>query len=546
MCYSIAAKKRGREMIKICFVDDEPLTIEWLEKTVDWKKLGIEKGGSAPNGEKGMELILKEKPEIVITDVRMPVMDGLLMIEEVQKKDVRPEFIILSGYEEFEYARKAIQFGVQEYLLKPLTNEKLEETMGKIVEKIQKEHYRNKELQRLQEEAVQAKDAMRMQLYKKIILEDWAENDQIEKYRVSWEHDEKTIYQIVLLSQISPDIKKLLYAQMEKVSGGLRDWAVVELQKDECAVVFCCKKANITHNLTEKKIEKFAEQLYKNIEASLGETPRIGISDWAEGVEKIGLCYYQAKNAIEFSYAMEQQSIAKIKDIVLQEEKKIYSQDFEKEFQEVLLGSEQDHLEEVLKKIWKEVCISSRNPLSKLKRICSELVFAGFKILRDLGIHAEEEFEDSYNPIGEIHDADSLEELNGIMMEAGTKMRNCILQKRERTNSRIVQKVFLYVENHLEADISAEALAESLNVSPGYFSTIFKRETGQAFVEYVTEMRMDAAKRYLKNQELKISRISTLVGFKDPKYFTCVFKKVVGMSPQEYRKNEIQKNSTGI
>lgn len=530
------------DKMKVAIADDEGMVCVVIQRSIMWDELNLELVGIAHNGEELLDVIQAYKPDIVITDINMPGFNGLEIIELVKKKNIPCKFIVVSGYRQFEYAQKALRYNVEDYLLKPIDAQELNNALSKSVAAILSEH--NTDESEVQSKNKKDKDNLRRMFLNNILDKELPlDNKSVEEeYGIIFEDG---IYQGI---QIKLDL-----------AGEMADMA-----DDNESIQN--KIMSIFTNLFEKKCKEILMD---------GNFERIWIGIYydscvdAEMIVTFQEFFEYAKNVADLFINLK---------ITIGIGKRYHTlSDFPKSFQEadeavnfrMVYGADQvlywDKLQLPMRRYNAAGLERIRNQLisdfeilniENFKRYISELFFmsrmschatemvelcfliekAFFEFEHQLGIEIEQEELCRKEIKRKIKNAVTINELRDSVMEPIIKIMKQLVEKIQSQNRKPIREALEYIEKHYMETIRLEDIADAVNLNPAYFSTIFKKETGENFLDYVHLYRINIAKDMLRNHNRSIIDIAMSVGYNDAKYFSKVFKKYIGIKPSDYRK----------
>lgn len=526
-------------MYKIMLVDDEAEVRESILLQIPWEDLGFEVVADAENGEDALEKMAIYEPDVIITDIQMPFMTGLEFIEKVREEYPGKEIVIFSGFGEFEYARQAIRLGVKEYILKPVDKEEMMTILKKIKRTLDQSFDRLRDIRQIQEN-YQEKEA----LQKKKFYQEWMQRTKMGKETLAASEKrgilifkaDRWVGAFLSIRTKEKISESAVYLCVEKLFQNVftENYAydLFPMEK-EIGVCFALKKE---HNL--KVLLKTLDCLVKDGEKLFSFVITVGVGTEKKNVEQLPMSLYEAREALGYR-------------MIMGRGRSIYIQDVEPEGQDILLfGSEEENeliravkfgtkekiAEEVGRLLGKMdgVRISWRqyqNYIAELYNCLSQLIWQ---------YHLDERRFFGYEENGHemLMHMKSREEIQEFFIQLCQKIRICLEEKRAQNSGKIIQTAKTYVEkNYMNPELSVEIVCEQLNLSQSYFSTIFKKETGENYVAYVRSIRMKKAAELLNRTEEKTYVIAQQVGYTDPYYFSSVFKKTYGVSPSRFRKN---------
>lgn len=526
-------------MLKVLIVDDEMLVRVGIKSTIDWEKHGCTVVAEAANGEEALRKIEAFCPDILLTDIRMPKMDGLELLKEIERRELEIETVIMSSYNEFELVREALKLGASDYLLKlSFTEDELIEVIEKIRRKIEKRKkpdtetlfsqsdFRRKLFQKLTDPLITQEQRKRLagnlQLcvdftnpaFMILMTDHVYEN---EKMGYCYPDDQSRKMMLNLLEEqlrsrkqgevFAIDDEKGIYAAFLNSGLDLRETAgyITRKVKDYFKVSFsvCIFPDGMTEQvpdyvncglvqLENRRFLMGGEQLYMfdSIPADLGVS---------------GQKYDFPQNRVSFSG-----DIGEISGLSGLTEKIQKIADKMRET-ELAAGECRWILTECVYKVL-PAFRSAGGTLKGLEEYCGLEVLKNMQSLETLG-HIVRWFEDFEN-------------------SADAYLEECIkMQKRSEIGAAIQ-----FIQENYSRPLKLADAAEKAGLSSAYFSTVFKKETGKSFSEYLTDLRVERAKELLGDRDVRIYEVCEIVGYPDPNYFSKIFRKAVGMSPEKYRK----------
>ncbi len=532
-------------MLKVFLVEDEYVVREGIKNNIDWHAHGYEFCGEAGDGEVAYSMIQKEKPDIVITDIKMPFMDGLTLSSMIKSEFPWMEIIILTGYEDFQFARTAIKIGVSCYLLKPVNGESLLKEVDALAEKIREKKAEREAAKRYEEEMRERTELDKRDFFNFLVKGGKNVPEIISESKKLAIDLTALRYNIVLLKIWSDkhDIGEYSNSVL-KVEDGVRRIA------DDVGAIFFDFKVEGTALLfkgdddtdIERRINKAIEKMkvlfseYKHIRyfGAIGQTveriTEIHTSfDWAS--RAFAHLYLTSENAFLVG-SKEGLRPENNVDILSEIDPKHIDRRLMKRF--LRAGEESEipiFLEEYLNNI-------GDNALqSKMLRqyIAMDVYFCVADFAEnELGLtrkDVEEKF--SFPGPEALSDEGSTQEFLLALLELSLKLRENHTLGRYHD---VMREAVTYISEHYsDEELSLMTLAAHVNFSPNHLSAIFKQETGQPFIKYLTDYRMNMAKELLRRSSKKSTEIGSLVGYKDPHYFSYLFKKTQGVTPTQYR-----------
>lgn len=531
-------------MLKVFLAEDEFIIREGIKNNIDWQAHGYEFCGEASDGELAFPLIQKTRPDILITDIKMPFVDGLALSRLVKKELPETEIIILSGYEEFDYAKEAIQIGVARYLLKPINGETLLQEIDSVAEIIldkQKEKEIREKYQREMEE-----NSLRdqMNLFQHLVTGDCSMEELLSvadkldlKIMAPW-------YSIVLLK-----IQSMKH-DYEEYSGSIVvvDERIAKLAEPEHVLIFDRAlegRAFLFKADSEDELLAYQKEYLGNVKEVLSGYVNLryfgGIGTPVNRLREIPASFEDASHAFAHRYLVAESCI--LDSGLLMQEGAVEQEDFRisavnpeqidrTKMQEFLRTGDLDEVVYFVDEFFGKLDGGAMKSRIFRQYITMDAYFSIVDFLKGLGLQKDEI---------EAPDQDSsiLQDEKSAMDYIVRIMEKALVLREKKASSRyedVVSEVIHYIEdNYAQEELSLNLLASHVNFSPNHLSMIFSQQTGQTLIRYLTDYRMNRAKELLRCSSKKSSVISMEVGYKDPHYFSYLFKKTQGMTPTQYR-----------
>ena len=543
-------------MLKTFLVEDEVVIREMIKKMIPWEQYGFELAGEAADGEMALPLILKSKPDLLITDIKMPFMDGLTLCRLVKKELPDIRIVILSGYDDFNYAKQAISIGVEDYLLKPITKnafiERLKEIHNRYEhEKTQREYYE--------------KFRLEMQEYEKNASRDFfetlvrADSDLAELYRRADKLNLDIVAEAYNILIFTPDTSEGNYNSYEECS----DWEAEVQDKintyflnHPVAILFRHQVFSYAILVKGQKdtIEKNTEECVKAIQDIMDQTERrtdwfIAVGKSADRLSMLGHSYRTAVRANSFRYLYD----GHILDYQSLEAQKENPSDSRREdsvqlrnvninalnpaiLQKFLSSGLAEEVDDFIRDYFNAIGQEPMGSLVFRNYVVLNVRFSVLSFLKKLGCDDSEisgqEMENIMDETGKTIEA--------AVAYCGKILKKAIELRDENAgdqNRSVLKLAVDFIDhNYMDEEISLNKAAHVANVSANHFSALFSQNMGQTFTEYLTDLRMSKAKELLRCTAMRSSEIAGEVGYKDAHYFSYLFKKTQGMTPSEYRK----------
>lgn len=531
-------------MLKVFLAEDEFIIREGIKNNIDWQAYGYEFCGEASDGELAFPLIQKTRPDILITDIKMPFVDGLALSRLVKKELPETEIIILSGYEEFDYAKEAIQIGVARYLLKPINGETLLQEIDSVAEIILGKQKEKEIREKYQKEMEENSLRDQMDLFQHLVTGDCSMEELLSvadkldlKIMAPW-------YSIVLLK-----IQSMKH-DYEEYSGSIVavDERIAKLAEPEHVLIFDRAlegRAFLFKADSEEELLAYQKEYLGDVKEVLSGYANLryfgGIGTPVNRLREIPASFEDASHAFAHRYLVAESCI--LDSSLLMQEGAAEHEDFRisavnpeqidrAKMQEFLRTGDLDEVVYFVDEFFGKLDGGAMKSRIFRQYITMDAYFSIVDFLKGLGLQKDEI---------EAPDQDSsiLQDEKSAMDYIVRIMNKALVLREKRASSRyedVVSEVIHYIEdNYAQEELSLNLLASHVNFSPNHLSMIFSQQTGQTLIRYLTDYRMNRAKELLRCSSKKSSVISMEVGYKDPHYFSYLFKKTQGMTPTQYR-----------
>lgn len=526
-------------MVKLVVADDEEKVCRLIIALGDWERLGIEVVGTAANGLEAAELVAREKADILITDIRMPGLNGLELIEKIKKISSEIKIMIISGYANFEYAQQALKQGVNDYLLKPINREALNEALSKMVGQIeteQKNHLAIHDFQREREEEVTK--------LRKVLVKDLLDsrslflNEELlaEKY---YFHAQPGAYQAVAVKR-DVAITEKVQTSGEFLFEKLKEILERELAKECNDFLFVSSGEYLFGILNfpirnNENIRKAVRSSFNQILARKdflgGAELTAGMGTLVKKAEELPMTFLAAKRAVEERLV---EGVGRMLEIDSDGgslfEKKLTGK-FTRNLENALQTLNTEEIVNTVQAIYKEAVETPRvHGWEILELVCQ--CGCLFILRMDFSDKTELQKEFERNCDNYI----STKELFGYLESFMVEKIDQLIAGRKEDSVRPVRLAKQYIHNHYQEQITLEEVSEHVGLTAAYFSVLFKKETEIGFAKYLMNERIEGAKELLRETSLSVGEICRKVGYNDLKHFTRLFEKSVGVKPAVYRK----------
>ncbi len=543
------------DLYRIILVDDEEEVRKSIIRKIDWTAVGFAVVGDAENGEDALEKIENLEPDVVLTDIRMPYMDGLTLAERIRQKYPSMKIVIFSGYDDFEYAKQAIKLNVTEYILKPVNVEELTAILKRIKTNLDEEIEQKRNVNLLRENYKRSLPILREQFLKDLIsrpmdgetvqtllreydiplagAKKWiaiAVELELEQELTQEEaplplHEEKNLIPISVMQILSENLKPSYRFSLLSFSGSA-DAKIAGI-------------AAVDENNSQTELINILGDICKEIRKTLKVPVTIGIGHSAQKLENISRSFQSALDALGYRSVVGTGSTIYINDVEpgIGGKLQFGSEEESALIQAIKFGPE-EKIRETVRGIvdrMNEARVHARQQQAYILSVANCMI----QLIQQYDLNMEEIFaEDPLgpDPFTVIQSMLNRENFSRWLFQTALKINSALSRERDYAARQVIEKAKQYImDNYQDPGLSVEQICRYLHMSPAYFSTMFKKATGQTYIAYLTEVRLNKAVELLNMTDEKTYVIASQVGYQEQNYFSYVFKKRFGVSPTKFR-----------
>jgi two-component system response regulator YesN len=519
---------------KVFFVEDEIVTREGIRDNVDWAGHGFEFCGEASDGELALPLLQAATPDVLITDIKMPFMDGLQLCKLIRERMPRVKLVILSGHDEFQYAQQAIKLGVTDYLLKPITVQDMHNVLHKIFGQLEQAEHEQEVLKDLQGQIEENRATLRERLLLKLVVGAVPATEVIEQAQLLGLDLVARCYSVVILKmELSDRSEQFDYDEYQQVqhivSGLIENNPDVFLIKKDWAELVLVMKGNTPEYLEEER-----ELLLDLIKRALRQTRyqfTIGRGTLQKRIADIYRSFIEALIGIQ--QTVESNTATGSNQVVAQTE--LLKVD-KSAVENYLRGGNAEGFDDFFDTYLRPLGDTALKSYLIKNYLFVDVVLATAQLVNELGGDIDQvipEFKSIETTLATVKTIEQLREQARKILTGALAFRD------SQTCSHytgMIRQAKDYIDCHyIDPELSLNQVAAQVNLSPSHFSVVFSQETRQTFKEYLTEIRIKRAKQLLRMTTLRAAEISYQIGYSDPHYFSSVFRKNTGLSPTSFR-----------
>ena len=532
---------RGGLLFNLIIVEDEDITRLGLRDCVSWEDYDINVVFEASDGLEALQFIEQNHVDIVLTDVKMPLMDGIELVERIRENNKNIKVIFISGHWDMQYLKSAFHLEAIDYILKPIIPKELHNMLTKVTQLCIQEQQQEELFNEMKDKLEQSMPVLRERFFSELINERYYSKEEVIERSSFLEIilnpndyycvmtlvynpefiDEKSAKNITL--RLIP-IREILEEELKKFNA----YCINENNNELCIII------QFDSPVEHEQMIDLAKRLKSTVNHSVSEFITIGIGKVLQGIENIGESYRQSLHAAEQSVFLGNNNVIHIADVEKVSRKVGYYST--KDITDIINYVRTGKSEEIKKSVSALFRRLKQNPkihISYVRNICLELIVTiNLQLMEYKVIREDENQEYTWEELFTILNIDEIQEwITNQMVQACEK----ILSVQTNTSNNIVYMIKKAVEENFCENISIQNLADELFLTPNHLYMLFKKETGETFNQYLTRYRMEKAKEYLSEPKYKLYQITEMVGYSDSDYFTKLFKKHTNYTPSRYR-----------
>jgi two-component system response regulator YesN len=526
-------------MYNLLVVDDEEIVRNGIVDVLVSNVSGF-RIMSASNGLEALSIIEKNDIDAMILDIKMPKLDGLGLLKILKEREIKIKTSILSGYEEFEFAKTAIECGVVNYILKPVVPKEIIKYVAELEEELDKEKRQSEELDNLRNQLKENLGLIKEKFFNDILAKRIGSRDFIDRVKFLNLNMYDPWFQVAII-----DIVKYYYFTTDEkkqlINYSIHKYLESEISKVEYMEYFQVNSSQfiILFNLKDNQEVETRELLYKlkkKIESKFNVCSVIGVGNKYEFFQNIRRSYFEASNSVKYGVLLGREDIVNIGDIDSTNASLDYLFDFDDFLIKLKLCEVKDiqsQLNEVFDRI--DSCEIYKFDIESFNLFCLKLVIYTLTALKEINIDIRSIDLNELNILTEIYHSRSWQDVRDSIFNLINRVAAQIEEHRKLKTRNVIEKAKSIINDNYDKDISVKFIAEKLFLNPTYLGQLFKTETCMTINEYLNRVRINKAKALLKGTDLMIYEIAEKVGFSDSQYFSTVFKKIIGVTPKEYK-----------
>lgn len=531
--------------LKVLIVDDERLIRNLLKIRINWQELGMEIAGEAASALEALTMIEQIVPDIIFTDICLPCMDGIEFSRVVTEKYPYIRIVVITGHDEFEYAKSCVKLGISDFVLKPINVQEITGIALRLKSKILEEQNHLHEYELLKQKIKDNLPYLKEKFFNGLIYGELSVDEiqeKIEYYGINI-NTSYNLFQVAVI-EVWEKLRDTAFNNKEeaKILLSIKCVDLIKrfFQKDLYNHIFLdnSRKIVIIFNDPSLDINECCEMFKMMLMNSFKCYLSIGIGTAYYGVENIKLSYKEAYEALNYKIVLGNNQVISYHDIdYAAENNSINNQNKIEKLVFAIKAGISETEEELLEQLFGRISYQGNSTIERARLDAFDLLSACLRIIMDFDIDMTDVWEQKSQPYNDIVKIDNLPELKAYFKQLIDIIIGKIKRLNDTKTGKQVRQIQDYISDNLSnAELSLASIAKEFYISSSHLSRIFKQETGQTLVEYITKLRIAKAEKLLKETEYKGYQIGEMIGIPDPHYFSILFKKYTGLSINAYRK----------
>ncbi|NLI20950.1 MAG: response regulator [Clostridiales bacterium] len=528
-------------MYKVFLADDEIVVREGIRSNFPWEQTDFILAGEAPDGEMALSMLQDIKPDILITDIRMPFMDGLELCRAVSATMPWMYIVILSGYDDFAYAREAISLGVKEYLLKPVSGQELLQVLNHIADRIREDKRQQANLRSYRDQLASSGQLLKERLLLDLIS-GAPEAEVIERARPLQMSLTAGRYLTMVIDLGQEPVSAEETRAAEGVLCRLSESSGGTVYLGQAQGRFVMLVMGDDDNDIEERTYGLAQSVRFDVERNTDLKPLMAIGTTVRALREVPHSYADACALLRTLHSAEsanrERRIVGMLDIAPKDSLSLVNVKVPQIYEKMRHASRHE-VDQILSDYIGSIGQTAAQSKLMINYIFVDIVLCASRMIRDCGGEPQEVIPSAFQPDGTGATAATLEEAMAMAREL---LGRALDYRDDQGSARygvVIRKAKAYIdESFSNPDLTLRDVAGHVALSNNHFCTVFSQETGVTFTEYLTAVRLAKARELLRDRQMRTSDVAFSVGYNDPHYFSYLFKKNTGLSPRDYRKGE--------
>ncbi|RAV04139.1 response regulator [Paenibacillus sp. YN15] len=535
-------------MYKLVIVDDEPSVVNGLSTYFDWNSYGIRLAGTADDGDKGLALIKEVEPDIVLTDVKMPSMDGIQMSTEIRGILPGAKIIFISGFDNAEYLKSALKVHAVDYIFKPVSRKELHTVITRVLTSLEEEARAKELVNEMQVKLVQSLPLLREKFLLSLIADSFKEERVKEKIQfldLPLLGAQAYIVIVIVIDDLSlvmesrseRDKQLLSYAALniiQELMDKTKRGVVFEKAMGEYAGILVQETGDLLED-GENGLLDLAAAVRDNLSRWLKISVTIGVGEYVDKLSELPLSYKQAREAAAQKWYLGKNQILTVDHLQSSENEHYRLAESEDQVLSAMKAGDTAGLLSALDEIFESMARSRKNGFRYGKNISQQLILLSSRVLLELNALTADWEAKEAEAWELVLRQETLQDLKKHVSGYLEEICSCVKEKRGGKTGSVIERIHRLIQERYAENLTVVDIAEGVYLSPTYVSLLYKQETGKTLFEYLTKVRIDKAKELLQDPRNKFYEVCHAVGYADPSHFSKLFKKMTGYTPSAYR-----------
>jgi len=531
-------------LLNVIIADDERIQREGIARHVDWEAYGMQVAGLAEDGLQALELMERSGVDLLITDIKMPKMSGLELAERARQVNPQVKILIISGYNDFEYARTAIELKAYAYLLKPIMMDQLEQELDQLHAVMMQERHMQQTFASLQEQLQESQPLLAEKLFQHI-LHGFLKDEETIRHRMAAlslpipAHG----YDLLLLQIDAPQdpprtdaqtelaYMQQLYAQLARLPViGSGQGQAFQSKEDEYVILLYASDTQAS-----PRTDEIIREVRETLQLPYRDRLTIGVGNRRVRLSQMHEAYKEAEAAARQKFHLGRGKTIYYRDIETDQPVAAnLDACYEQMIQAVEVGNS-ELTEQAVLAIFEEFARMSASAKPYVRTFCYRMISDLILMLQDANEKLEAVFGEEHDLWTRMDACDTLSDYHAWLRETALAVCQRLSAKRTRKNGAVIDKIVHLLETHYAEPITIDELAKRIHLTPNYISNLFKAHIGESIIDYLTRIRMKRAIQLLKDESVRIYEVAEQTGYNSTSYFSVVFKNMYGISPKDYR-----------
>lgn len=537
-------------MYKLFIVDDEPLVRDGLRDYFDWGKYGIEVVGEAEDGEAALQAFSLLKPHIVLTDVKMPNIDGILLAGRLREQMPDIKIIFISGHDDVEYLKSALKVDAVDYIFKPVNFKELGAVIEKVLGILGGEEKQKDLIYSMNIKLMQSMPYLREKFFMTLVRDECEEGEEL-RNKLEFLELKLPVQGLFCTFVITIDDRVSIFENMPERDRQLTSFSVLNICQELIdthlhGYVFENLQGEFVGILSfvaeenEEQLFTLASEIKDNLLKYLQLSVTIGVGKTVQKLNKVYQSYSMAFEAVSQKLFLGKNKVITIDNLQTDHENEYRFDTMKLEkFSAVVKAADEEKLIALTEEVFCELANARKVNIKYCQNLCLQFILLASRLMIEMEIRTEVLEMDESILWEQVFKQETVEDMKRLIIHYFVKVCRYINDKRSKKSRNVIQQIKDIIHARYKENLTVNDIANEVYLTSTYVCLIFKQETGETINDYITKLRIEKAKELLKDSRNKLYDICYAVGYSDPSYFSKLFKKYTGLSPTEYREKVI-------